>query len=466
MNQLKARPLALLAIVAVLAISAGATGLVFSSPYSPLLPLAGVVMGGIVVAWLVRPVWALYAALVLVFLPHGLIPDNISSLLNRSVTVVAAAMWLVRLLWDRKKVVFTGPAVFMLAFLAWSTVTLLWAGNMSSATQTLQVYVLRFLLFLFLIPNQVRSKKDLDGLMTALALTAWILVLSFIWTLLQQGYTAGSRLSIFGGNENGVAVTALMGMIPVLWHSSQPSQKYRLLRVLTAGIYIALAVGLVAMSGSRGGALSLVATFVIMWAWRPLRGWAKLVLLVGILALIFTPSLFTTLIERFAVEGRDTFLGGRESLWAAAWQVIQRNILGGVGIGNAPYAVMPYLQTDPRSSGVQSGSVHNPILTIWSETGIPGIIFYLGVLLGSMVAFVRQNIQYRKAGSSSLALYFALLSSITIGYMLSWIKGGGMQFAFDYFLILALLILPSLMDLSTFGVDSPAGQPPAERFGP
>jgi len=211
----------------------------------------------------------------------------------------------------------------------------------------------------------------------------------------------------------------------------------------------------VAISGSRGSAISLMVTLAAFWIWRSTRLWGKLALLITILALIFAPSIFTTLVERFAVVRGDTALGGREVLWEAAWQMIQDHSLGGVGIGNAPYEVVSYLEADISLIGRESSAIHNPILTIWSETGIPGIFFYLGILMSAFYSFGTQYLKFRKLQSNSLKLYFALVSSVTLGYLVSWIKGGGMQSDFTYFLILALLILPSGFDVATFGVVPP-----------
>lgn len=45
-----------------------------------------------------------------------------------------------------------------------------------------------------------------------------------------------------------------------------------------------------------------------------------------------------------------------------------------------------------------------------------------------------------------LTPYFALISCLFASYMPSWIKGGGMESDFTYFLILALLVIPSQLE--------------------
>ena len=91
------------------------------------------------------------------------------------------------------------------------------------------------------------------------------------------------------------------------------------------------------------------------------------------------------------------------------------------------------------------------MLAIWAETGIPGLLFYLGVLGSAVWLFLRQWRQHHGTGARFLASYFALVSSVFVGFMLSWIKGGGLESHRIYFLMLALLLIPSHLDM--YGVD-------------
>jgi O-antigen ligase len=140
-------------------------------------------------------------------------------------------------------------------------------------------------------------------------------------------------------------------------------------------------------------------------------------------------------------------LGGREILWQAAWQIISQHPLGGVGIGNASYSVVSYLDVLASAAGKESVSMHNPILVVWSETGFLGIGIYLAVLTSAVLSFIKEYLKYRKHDNHFLMPYFAFVSSLFLGYMASWIKGGGMEADFMYFLLLALLLIPSGLNM-------------------
>jgi len=428
------------------AIAVGASGLVYPSPYSPLFAGLAVAAAAVLVAWFRKPVWALYAALFVVLLPVGLIPEGIHSILNRSITVTALGVWLFDVITQRRRVVLTSTAWLMLGFVTWGMATLLWAANLSVGMIILQTYALRLILFLLLVPNQIRTKQDLEGLMNTLALSGWVLVLVSAGTVLIGGYTPGTRLQVLDVNANGLGMLAVLTMPGVLWQATQPSRRHRALKTLMASIFLLLAVGLVAMSGSRGSSISLLVTLVAFWLWKSTRRWGKLGFLILGLAAVSAPFVFSTTMERFAVTRGDTLLGGREAIWQATWLVIRDHPFSGVGLGNARYGVMSYLGTLRSVWELESAAIHNPVLAVWAETGIPGLLLYLGVLGSAACLFVRQYHRHRKAGVHCLMPYFALVSCTFLGYMASWIKGGGMESGFSYFLMLALLVIPSRME--------------------
>jgi O-antigen ligase len=397
----------------------------------------------ILIAYFRKPVLALYGALFVVFLPIGFIPPEIHSLLNRSMTVLAFLTWLFAVFFREFRITLTISASLMLTFLAWGVVTLLWARYTNTGATLLQAYTLRFVLFLLLIPNEIRTKKTLNGLMKTLALNGWLLMLVSVITILLEGYESGARLKLFSENQNTLGILALVTMTGVLWQAMQPSKRYRVLKMLIASVFLIMAIGLTALSGSRGSAISIVVTMLVFWFWKPTRLWGKISLIILVIAVIITPFVFTTILDRFAGTTKEAPLGGREVLWQRGSEIIKENPLLGVGIGNSSFE----LKSSFGYWGPGWASMHNPILVIWSETGFPGLILYLSVLISAVCSFLRQYRLHRSSNVQWLMPYFALISSVFLGYLLSWIKGGGMEYHFSYFLMLALLLIPSRLNI-------------------
>lgn len=457
-DEMPARPLlhpsnagraALILLSLLASLVAGASYLAYPDPFSPLVVLAVFAATALGIAWFRKPVWALYAALFVVLLPIGLIPPTLHSNLNRSLTVIALATWLFNIISRKYRLIWSDTSLLMLSFITWGTFTLLWTSNVEVSTTILQVYIMRFILYLLLVYNEIRTKEDLNGLMHTLALSGWVIVLVSIGTLLFEGYTPGMRFNILEANENGLGIMLLVAMPGVLWQASQPVKRYRVLKRFLAFLFLVFSLGIVAMSGSRGSAISLLITLLLFWLWKSTRIWGKLALIILILASVSTSFIFATTLQRFAITRGDTMLGGREVLWQAAWSLIYSHSWFGVGIGNAPYAVMPFLSQYFSVLEHETASIHNPILTVWIETGIPGLLLYLAVLGSAAWLFARQYCRYRQTGEQYLTPYFALISCVFLGYMASWVKGGGMETDFTYFLMLGLLLVPCGLDLTT-----------------
>ena len=245
------RQVSLVTLTIALSCIAGASGAVYHSPIPLLLAATGICLMAAFVIWLKNPVWALYATLVAVFLPTGILPAAWQANVNRGMTVVAFGVWLLAVICYRRRVTITGTAWWMLAFIVWSLATLIWAEDFGVAWIGIQTYVLRLVLFLILIANEVRARKQLDGLMGTLALCGWILVVSSAVVIASEGYSPGERLYVFGMNENSTGILALLTMVGILWSGTRMHDRPRTAARIAGFVFIGLALVVTATSGSR-----------------------------------------------------------------------------------------------------------------------------------------------------------------------------------------------------------------------
>jgi len=414
------------------------------SDYAPIFIAALIVLIPVVFYWIKKPIYALYTVVFISLLPHGLIPQDIYDYLYKLLAIVATVTWLFDILRRRGKILVTPTTLFIFFFMLWSLVTLFWTNNVSIGITFLQIYLARFVIFLLLVPNLIRSDNHLDGFMTVLALSAWTLVLSSVITVLSTGYLPGMRFKVFEENENALGILTLVSMSGVVWKALQPSKlKIKIWKRL-AFLFLFAAFGIIAMSGSRGSLISLFVTFVVFLFWKQTRVFGKVGILYLIIIGLLTPILFKATFERFTLaDPTNTLLGGREALWSAAWMYIKNNPWIGAGIGNSNYVMLSYLQYFRSILGLNYAPVHNPVLTIWMETGLPGLILFLTGLISAAVFFIKQYIKNKSLDYDFLRPYFPIIGSVFCGYMLSWIKGGGIESSISYFLILALLLIPS-----------------------
>lgn len=449
----------------VMTVLAGFSFLIFKKPLSPLFVLGAVLAGVLGAAFVRDPLWALGTAIFVALLP-GQILSYINIPFIRQYPILffmllACVCWLFSVLSRHRKIIWTSSLSLMLTFLLWGLVTLLWAPNPVLGRQAIMAYMIGFVPLLLII-NNINSIQTINRLMNFVALSGWVLMLVGMETILTKGITSGTRLSVIGMNENELGIVALVTMIGVLWQVLQPTTRYMGMKKLLSLMFILMTIVLVAASGSRGSAISLIVTLVAFCFWNPTRKWGLYGLLLLAFGGILVPFLFTTTLDRFLITRGDTLLGGREVLWQATWNLILDRMWQGVGIGNARQELIGYLLHVPGIAGAVKAPTHNPVLQIWAETGLPGIILYMGVPVSAVWLFTREYFHCRERDFHGLLPYFALVSSTFAGYMASWIKGGGMEASITYFLMLSLLLIPACLDSKNQVVST---EPPVMNLG-
>ncbi len=407
---------------------------------------AGLLAIPVFLLWVKKPVLSLYLFIFVCFIPQGLIPTSYYDYVYRLLALVVFGLWIFDAISHREKLKFPITSLLMGCFLLWSSVTLVWTSNVGIGVSFLQIYLVRFIIFLIVLPNLLQSPKNLAGFMNTLALSAWVIVLATLFTVILNGYFPGMRLKVFGENENSLGIHILVTMVGVLWKATQPSKLRLPIWKWLAYLYLLAAIGVVAVSGSRGSAISLLVAFLAFWLWKETRIFGKVSVIYLVIIGAMLPLLFQTVIERFTIIDQfNTLLGGREALWSAAWTAIQNNPLLGIGLGNSNYVMLSYLQDYRSILGLEYAPVHNPVLTIWMETGLPGLLFYLATLASALLIFIRQYLRDIQDNGSQFTPYYGIVAAVFLGYMLSWIKGGGIESDVTYFLVLALLVLPSAL---------------------
>lgn len=441
-------------IVVVLALTAGFSGLLLSNTFTPLIFGAAVIGAAALLAMLFQPEWMLYLALLVIFLPEGIIPQEIQSMLNRALTILALGVWAVNLILQRKKVILNTSTILMIIFILWSVLSLFWTEKLDIGFVSIQRYILRMLLFLLLISNVINNQRSLTLLMASLALSGWILFAASAVVIMVNGYEFGSRFKLFDLNENAAGILALLSLIGMIWLAIA-ARKMKWAFMFASYIHLFLTIGLIAISGSRGSAISLVFALLVLLLWKSTRLWGVLGFTVLLIGAIGASMLFSATINRFIAGAADTsnesLLGGREGLWQAGWALIEDHFVLGVGIGNAQYAVIPYFDRTLITYEIPAPvweenwtSLHNPIITIWGETGVIGLMLYLSVFIYALWQFAQSYIHERQHYGNDFLPYFALIAALTAGYLPSWVKGGGSEFDYLFFLVIGLLNLPAL----------------------
>lgn len=425
-------------------------GDVFREAASMSIPLILLLVGGgacaaaIAVFLLQRPLLVLNIAIVLYLYPFGLRPIDVGSLFDYAtdgMIVLALCAWLLHAPFQRQPIRWNIAWLLLALFIFWASVTLLWATNVVEGRKALVAFLLGSIL-LFLVVQQVRTIREIDGVMRCLMIVGWTVVIAGLLTVRFGGYQSGDRLKIGDLNENALGVLLTLMLAGVIWPVLRSSGRARLVYMAISAAYILSTVILVLLSGSRGSTISLVVMLLAFWFWRPLRPWAKIgsALVAG--ALIVAPFLLIAIQNRSS-EDTGNELGSRDILWTAAWRLIQDHPFTGVGLGNGPIELRPYIAALTSDYAKHFGlPAHNPFLEVGCDTGLIGILLYASVVISALWQFFHNRRRLDMHGGA-LSTYFPLVLVCAAGYISSFIKSGGMENHPTFFVLLALLLIPS-----------------------
>jgi hypothetical protein len=199
--------------------------------------------------------------------------------------------------------------------------------------------------------------------------------------------------------------------------------------------------------------LSLLTALLILMMSRQTRGWGLLGLALGLGALMFAPQLFSIIEHRLLGEGG--LLGGRTILWETGLMVLS-DLPFGAGIGNGKAIVPDYLNSivGLDTFGVRTiFSTHNPLLDVGIDTGYPGMLLYLAAIFAAIASFARSWLS--ASGVSSLPIgYHLVVFAAGAGYSVSWIRDGAMNHHPSFFVMLALLVIPTALEREKWPSDS------------
>ena len=417
--------------------------LILRNPSIPVMLIGLAVVATIGLLLLRNPLGAtLLAAFVLLLPPGDLRVEGIYMLASNGAIVAALGVWLVRVLSGSETFKWNRTCLLIALYIAWGLVTLLWAPDLVEGRRKLIAWTFSFILLL-LICNQVRSLPAVDRFMRVLGLMGWLMILCGIYTLLFTDFVFGTRLKSFGMNENTLGVmliTALPGVIWPVMRGVGPRRRSMLILAIT---YMLCAVALIALSGSRGGAISVGLLLLMLLFFRPARKWAVGGVAIILSLFLFAPFLFDTLIQR-AAEGEGGELGGRPVLWEASLLFMRDHLLG-AGIGNGPFRLHPYIASLTSATNHRMDlPSHQPFLEVGVDTGLVGLIIYVCVIGSAIWSFVQSRSCWLLSPSCPDGYYLTVIGA-TAAYGATWIKGGGLENNASLIVMFALLLIPSLV---------------------
>lgn len=332
------------------------------------------------------------------------------------------------------------PFVWLyLLLIAWALLGHLFALEPGVSIQVLKGVHLTNVLFTLFILSTITTYVRLEVAMAANAVGAAVLAFYYI-----KGGTPTMWTPVSTYDRNDLALLFNMSLPIVLWLFVE--QKVRWTKI-ALGVLAAALGFCVLMSQSRGGFLGLAVIllyFMITESSVRLRYRLTPILALG-LGLALMPaevkdrlSTLRSLEDDYNVESAT----GRVEIWKRAVKYVEQRPVFGVGIANFPIAESRLSDEARQFGGRWKSSVaHNSYVEITAETGVPGGILYLAMivtLVGWLARWRRRLERKRRLGGARLEALYRLLNSM-IASVLGFALGSFVLSTFSLSLLVMLL---------------------------
>jgi O-antigen ligase len=377
-------------------------------------PGAGVALAAALVFALVV-IWdlALGVCLFLLVTFLDVVSSNQDLSLTKGAGAVLAISWLAQVATRRRAgdtlAVHTPHLVaVVIAFLAWSALSAVWAESPAAATRS----TVRFGLDALLIPIvfwALRGRKHVVWVFGIFVLGA---LLSVLWGL-TQGKAAGGAAAAQVGRLAGANVEAnqlaTLLVVCIVFASALSVA----LRRAPLGRFLAMLAAIAAMAAffstfSRAGMVSLAVVLLAgcIYAGRSRPAFVALVIGAVVVGSVFLQETSSSAVKRLT----STTTSGRSDIWKVGLRMVSANPVVGVGSGNYTIAEPHYYLIAPGA--IKRGEfivdrpyvAHNIYLHVLAEMGVVGLALFLSVIVLSMRAAVQSVGIFRRTGERSLEI--------------------------------------------------------------
>jgi O-antigen ligase len=452
--------------VAIALTIAASLGIGAAAAQEPILAIAGVLalLGAVAVA--IRPEAAVLIVIGLIYsnAPTVLVTfHSVPVAIAAFVPLILAAPLAYEILVSRRKIVLTPAMPWIALFLIVQILSAITARDVPDATDSLGTFLSEGIGLYLLVTNSVRSPELLRLIIWVLLLVGAALGALSFYQQVTETYNnsyfgfAQTEAAQTGLTETGIARLAgpigeknryaqVMLMLIPLGVLQMTAERHRWLKIVALGCVVLAAIA-VALTFSRGAALAAAVVLLAMVALRYVRV-THLVAAAVLIAVVFVAvpaysvrltslaDLSALLSEEPASSGTDNSLLSRATENLTALRVFADHPILGVGPGQFPAYYRDYADDIGVSVRAADRQAHNLYLGIAAETGILGLVAFLGAVVATLI-------QLARARARSLATR-PDLAAMAAGFMLAIVaylaSGLFLHLAYVryYWLILAL----------------------------
>ena len=304
--------------------------------------------------------------------------------------------------------------LFFIFFISWIFLSYFWSQDQAATFNIIGYYLRQNIPIVFFLILFIKSEQQISSLMKAYLLGGLVSIVGIFTAFLlgmtyEMAFTV--RYSAIGFDPNDLALSIGLG-IPMAW--SIISAGKRKAMDLLYFLYIPLCIAAVFLTGSRGAFVSvLIAILIIPLINFKQSFWLKVLLVFTLVATVYLSIYFLPpeLFERFCGIPRELESGSlaqRSYIWQAGWNVFQEHPIFGVGAGAFYSSVNKFF----------GGMIvsHNAFISILTEEGIVGFIFFVLMLVGLITRIKKMPVLQRNIWFVIIFIWMVGASSLTWDY--------------------------------------------------
>ncbi len=357
---------------------------------------------------------------------------------------VGIAIALVGLVLQRDKLRVPFPVWLFGTFVLWALVASFESPYADIARDKVVEY-LKLLMIMLVVVNALRTEGQLRFYL--LFFLACFVLYPVRGTLLGADSVHGRAVwNYIYGNSNDLATLCLIALgVALGLVFAKPS---RVLVRVGAGISAILLLVVILLTQSRGAFIGLVAGMGPALFWLGLRRPVRLLFFAGILALVISLAIPTSVWERLSgiakltststIADADTEGSAAErfEVQKVAWQIFVDHPVFGIGLGAYPLANAMY------APHIGMKDTHNTYLNLAAEVGLPGLILWL-VCFGSVIRYAYRN--RRLAPTGTLATQQGWIERAFFAYLVASTVGSYSKLTFPYLMLTVLWCSATLL---------------------
>jgi O-antigen ligase len=335
----------------------------------------------------------------------------------------AIALYLVDQRADRRlSVVTVGTSRWLLALLVWMVLAIPTSLVVGASVNLVFGNFVKTAIIFFIVAAAIRGPRDLERL-AGVYLFGAVVYAVVVLARFDVGVTDWRLGHLYYYDANDFATFAVTAMPLAIYFAHRGRRlSLRILSVLGLAILCAAFVN----TGSRGGFLALMAMgLFILLRYSTMGLGRRLVALavIGAVLLMIASDRYWQQMESILSEAdyNQTEESGRLQIWQRGIGYMLQRPVFGVGPSNFEVAegtISPFADRQQWGVGVRWNAPHNSFIQVGAELGVPGLVFFVGMLGSALLALhrVRRSRLHPSRGQPRPELIQALTASL-IGFV-------------------------------------------------